>query len=192
MQQPLDCMLPGRRCVQSKLPLRHIWEITRGVSPEQLRWCRLQSKCADPLRRGIFRWLVQSGDAPAWRRLAGTERQTNRRPLATKPVAPPSAALTRRDSNILQAETLVLMDCQTENQTSLSPLHKLNNQRVRVQAQQKRKGFFSACQFALRAASNLRDECAWPHPPPTDRLIACPEKDLTHGKICTDPEKDTF
>lgn len=59
-----------------------------------------------PLRRGIFRWLIQSGNAPGWRRLALAERQTNRRPPGTDPVEPPTAALTRIDSEILQAETL--------------------------------------------------------------------------------------
>lgn len=59
-----------------------------------------------PLRQGIFRWLIQSGNALGWRRLALTERQTNRRPPGTDPVEPPTAALTLLDSKILQAETL--------------------------------------------------------------------------------------
>lgn len=44
----------------------------------------------------------------------------------------------------------------------------------------------------LRVATDLQDECVWPQPPPTDRLIAWPEKALTHGKTCADPNKDAF
>lgn len=54
-----------------------------------------------PLRRGIFRWLIQSDDSHGWRRLAEPEWQTNRRPLGTDPVGPPNTALTRLDCNIL-------------------------------------------------------------------------------------------
>lgn len=65
-----------------------------------------------PLRRGIFRWLIQRGDARGRRRLAETERQTNRRPAGTDPVEPPTHRSSHSTwlNNIFQAETLLLMD----------------------------------------------------------------------------------
>lgn len=192
MRQPLDCMLPGRRDVQSKLPLRHIWEITGGVSPEQLHWCRLKWKCADPPQARDLQMdhseRRRSGMTQTGRNWAANKQTTAG---AMDPVEPPSAALARRDSNILQVETLLLMDCQTKNQTSLLPEHKLNNQRGRVQAQQNSEGFFrlsvcaQSCKQPSRRVRLASASADWQ----TNRLHW---KGSDTWKTRADPDKDAF